>query len=208
MDPLKKQQIDWVKAVMAYLGLKSANQLAELIDTNPANIQRPLSDNYKGKFGIETLTKIAQAANLQIMQFPSRQGSFAEPEATPFLYDSGADAIGSNLDRAVRELCKGRNGRDPWVMRNYALESSGILPGDILIVDMNVTPKPKDIVCAQLYQWSQMQAETIFRVYEPPFLIGNSMRYGTSKPIMVDGNDVIIRGVVDALFRPRHSEAA
>ena len=32
MDPLKKQQIDWVKAVMAYLGLKSANQLAELIE--------------------------------------------------------------------------------------------------------------------------------------------------------------------------------
>lgn len=208
MDPLKKQQIDWVKAVMAHLGVKSANQLAELAGTNPANIQRPLSENFKGKFGLDTLAKIAQAANLQVMQFPNRPPGLAESEAAPFVYDQDGDAIGSNLDRAVRELCRGRNGRDPWVLRSYALEQSGVLPGDVAIVDMNIQPRPKDIVCAQIYNWSTMQAETVFRVYEPPFLLSNSVRYGTTRPLMVDGHDIVIRGVVDTLVRPRRSEAA
>lgn len=204
MDPIKKQQIEWVEAVMAYLGATSANQLAKLAGVNPANIQRPLSENYKGKFGIDTLTKIGAAANLRPMEFPARQNGFKEEEATPFVYDQRADAIESNVDRAVRELCRGRNGRDPWVMQSNALELSGILPGDILIVDLNLQPRPKDIVCAQIYQWNQMRAQTLFRVYEPPYLMTNSLRFGVQKPVPVDGDHVIIRGVVDGIFRRRH----
>ncbi|MCW5697945.1 MAG: hypothetical protein KIS96_14590 [Bauldia sp.] len=205
---MKQQQIDWVKAIMAHLGVTSANALALLAGINPANIQRPLSENYKGKFGVDTIAKIAAAAKVRPMEFPNRPSGLAEPEASQFVFDMGKDAIDSNVDRAVRELTRGRNGRDPWVIHSHALELSGILPGDVVIVDLNMQPHPKDIVCAQIYQWSTMRAETVFRVYEPPYLLTNSMRFGTSKPLLVDGNEVIIRGVVDGLFRRRAAEAA
>lgn len=204
MDPVKKEQIEWVRAVMSYLGVPSANQLAAMAGVNPANIQRPLSANYKGKFGAATIARIAAAANLRPMEFPSRPAGMDEPEAAPFVFETGQDAIDSNIDRAVRELTRGRNGRDPWVMRSYALEMSGILPGDVLIVDMNLQPKPKDIVCAQLFGRGGSGAETVFRVYEPPYLMANSMRYGIQKPVPVDGEDVVIQGVVDGMFRRRH----
>lgn len=206
MDTVKQEQIEWVRAVMAHLGVASANALAVMAGVNPANIQRPLSPGYKGKFGVDTIAKIAAAANLRPMEFPGRPGGLSEAETVPFRYDA-IGALESNIDRAVREMCKGRNGRDPWVMRSHALEGSGILPGDILIVDMNLQAKPKDIVCAQVYQWAQHKAETVFRVYEPPYLLVNSPRYGTQRPLVVDDRDVMVRGVVDAVLRRRSGAA-
>lgn len=207
MEPVKAQQVEWVKAVMSYLGVKSANALALLAGVNPANIQRPLSPGYKGKFGPDTIHAIARAANLRPMQFPNRPAGLGEADAVPYVFAPNANAIDANFDRAVRELTMGRNGRDPWVMRSYALETSGIMPGDVLIVDLNLQAQPKDIVCAQLYQWSKMDAETVFRVYEPPYLLLNSARLGTARPIAVDGNDVVIRGVVDGVLRRMRSAA-
>jgi hypothetical protein len=202
MDPVKKQQIEWVRAVMSYLGVPSANRLAELAGVNPANIQRPLSDNYKGKFGATTIARIAEAANLRPMEFPSRPAGMNEAEAQRYVYESAGDINEGNVERAVRELCRGRNGRDPWVMRSHALELSGIVPGDVLIVDMNLQPKPKDVVCAQIY--SGHTAETVFRIFEPPYLVTHSLRFGTQKPVPVDGEEVVIRGVVDVILRRRH----
>lgn len=203
MDPVKKEQIEWVRAVMGYLGVPSANQLAELAGVNPANIQRPLSANFKGKFGAATIARIAAAANLRPMEFPSRPAGLDEPEAAPYVFAADQDAIESNFDRAIRELTRGRNGREPWTMRSYALEMSGVLPNDVLIVDLNLQPKPKDIVCAHIFGRNG-GAETVFRIYEPPYLMTNSMRYGIQKPVPVDGADVVIQGVVDGIFRRRH----
>lgn len=204
MDEVKREQIDWVKAVMSHMGMPSANALAVAAGVNPANIQKPLNPNYKGKFGVDTIAKIAAAAGLRPMEFPGRPDGMNEAEAAPFIYDETADAIGANFDRAIREMTRGRNGRDAWVMKSFALEMSGILPGDVLIVDMNLQPRAKDIVCAQLYQWTAGRAETVFRIYEPPYLVMNSLRFGTTKPVPVDGQDVLIKGVVDGVLRRRH----
>lgn len=197
----KDQQLAWIRAVMAHLGI-SANELAKRARIAPSTIQRPLNDpQWASTLSGLTLAKVAAVANLQPLEFPSRAGGFGEPEASPFQYDKEADAIGSNIDRAVREMVRGRNGRDPWVVHTRLLEMSGILPGDILIVDLNMQPRPKDIVCAQIYQWAIGKADTVFRVYEPPYLLTNSGT--TTRPVPVDNQDVVIRGVVDGLIRPR-----
>lgn len=205
-DPVKKEQIDWVRAVMAHLGLTSANQLAERAGINPANIQRPLSENFKGKFGVNTIAAIARAANLRPMEFPNPGIGFPETEAVPFVYGEHSDAIASNIDRAVRELTRGRNGRDAWVIKSRAVQASGFLPGDIAIVDLNLSPAAQDVVCAQIYNWSSMRSETVFRVYQPPYLMTNSLRFdGVDKPLLVDGQNIVIKGVVDGMVRARRA---
>lgn len=204
MSDMKKDQLDWVTAVKAYLGVSSNNALAVKAGLDPSLVQKPFNPNYKGKFGADTLQKIADAAGLRVMEFPTRPAGMQETEAARFVYDTSANAIDSNIDRAVRELIRGRSGRDPWVNRSHALELAGILPGDILIVDMNLQPRPKDVVCAQIYSRGGVSAETVFRIYEPPYLVTQSLRYGTQKPVPVDGNDVVILGVVDGMLRRRH----
>jgi hypothetical protein len=208
MNSVLEQQLAWVRAVMAHLGDISANELAKRAGFNPSTLQRPMNaPDWKNALSGRTLAAIGKVANLKPMEYPTRPAGFGEAEAVPFVYDERSDTIEANVDRAVRELTRGRNGRDPWQIRSHALELSGILPGDIVIVDLNMQPKPKDIVCAQLYEWSHMKAETVFRVYDPPYLMTNSMRFGVQKPLLVDDNRVAIKGVVDVVLRRRQLAA-
>lgn len=208
MNETLDQQLDWVRADMKHLGV-TANGLATRAGFRASTIQKPLNDpDWPHALSGTTLAKIARVAGVKPMEFPNRPTGSGEAEATAFVFGEVSDAIGSNIDRAVRELTRGRAGRDPWVLHSYALESSGYLPGDILIIDRNITPAPKDVVCAELYQWTGSKAETVFRLYEPPYLLTNSVRVGIQKPLLVDNDHVVIKGVVDGLVRPRHVAAA
>lgn len=207
MQDAKQEQLEWVKAVMDHLGVRSKNALAVIAGVEPSLIQKPFNPNYKGKFGADTLKKIADAAHLRVMEFPGRPGGLGEGDASPFVYNESENTLERNFDRAVRELTAGRNGRDAWVMGNHSLELSGVMPGDVLIVDMNLAPRPRDIVCAQLYDNARGRADTVFRIYDPPFLLVNSIRLGPHKGLMVDNDQIAIRGVVDAVLRRRTAAA-
>lgn len=202
MNTSKEEQVAWVKAVAAHLGV-SLTELARRARIAPSTLQRPVNDPaFPGMISGRTMAAVAQVANLNVMEFPGRMRGLAENDATPFLYDEKNDAL-DNVNRAVRELVRGRNGRDPWVMKSYALELAGVMPDDIMIVDLNRQPRPRDIVCAQIYDWSGMKSETVFRLYEPPYLVTHSMRAGIEKPLAVDDSTVLIKGVVDAVLRAR-----
>jgi SOS-response transcriptional repressor LexA len=93
------------------------------------------------------------------------------------------------------------------VLRSRSLESAGYMPGDILMVDLNGRPEPGDVVCAQIYDRSG-KAETIFRIYEHPFLVAATLDGRLMKPHLVDNDRVVIRGVVIASLRERRAVAA
>lgn len=200
MSTSKEEQVAWVKAVQMHMGI-SLTELARRARIAPSTLQRPVNDaEYHGMISGRTMAAVAAVAGLNVMEFPARMRGLAEADATPFTYDDRNDAA-DNLNRAVRELVRGRNGRDPWVMRSYALEMAGVLPGDIMILDMNRQAKPRDIVCAQIYDWSGSKSETVFRLFDPPYLMTHSIRTGIEKPVAVDNATVIIKGVVVAVLR-------
>lgn len=61
-----------------------------------------------------------------------------------------------------------------------------------------------DIVCAQAYDWSNpRETETLWRIYERPFLVAATRDAAFRKPVLVDGDKIIIKGVVTAIFRAR-----
>lgn len=202
MQHSKDEQVAWITAVREHLGV-SLTELARRAKIAPSTLQRPVNDPaFPGMISGRSIAAVAQVAGLRPMEYPARMRGLAEADASPFRFEDPNDAA-DNLNRAVRELVKGRNGRDAWVMKSYALELAGVMPGDILIVDLNLTPRPRDIVCAQIYDWSGMKSETVFRIYEAPYLLTHSMRANVEKPVAVDNSTVIIKGVVDVVLRSR-----
>ena len=120
-----------------------------------------------------------------------------EPEGA--LYQAG----GSDLSEMVKMMRAGRNGVDPWVLKTRSLETAGYMPGDVVLVDLNTPAKSGDVVCAQIYH--RGVAETVFRIYEEPFLVAATFDPAKFKPLLVDNSRVVIRGVVTASLRDRRA---
>ncbi len=105
---------------------------------------------------------------------------------------------------ALRDaLWPGRANADLWQVKSRALELAGYLPGDFVVVDLDRAPAGGDVVCAQVYDWDTRTAQTILRLYEPPFLMPASQSALFRKPEIVDDDRVVIKGVVVASARQR-----
>ena len=125
-----------------------------------ARLAQPTITTFLNKAGVahalsaRTVAAIESATGMRYGPNP-RPAGFRESEATP-LDPAG---MGADLD-FVAAATAGQPGVDPWALRSRALETAGVLAGDILIVDLNAQPRGGDIVCAQIYDWARSRAET------------------------------------------------
>lgn len=200
----REQQKAWVRA-MARLKQMSPSALATEAGIVPSTLNRFLNNpNATHKLSNETLGAIAEVAGVRPMEYPDRRPSgFGETEAEPYRFD--APGLDPAFERAIRVLCQERTGRDPWILKHWGLDAIGYMPGDVVIVDLNLRPVQGDVVCAQVYDWARDRAETLMRVFDPPFLLSASTRLGVQKPLMVDDESVTIKGVVTNMMRPRRA---
>jgi hypothetical protein len=127
---------------------------------------------------------------------------FREAEAA--VYDP---MPGDPLAEAVRAFVAGRDHLIPWELKTRALEPAGFAPGDVLIMDLNGTATPGDVVCAQIYDWQASRAETVFRIYEPPYLVGAG-EDTWRKPLAETDRAVAIKAVMLMSFRRRTARGA
>lgn len=202
MVDTRREQQEWIRAVVQHLGV-TASELARRANRAPSTINRFLNDpDYDGILSPPVIADIAKVASIKPMEFPGRRAGFGEVEAVPFEPPENVSAIDGSI-RAIRELCSARAGRDPWRMQSAVLDMAGILPGDVIIVDLNKRPKSGDLVCAQVYDWRAKTADTIMRLYDAPFLVSQSHTMPSAKPLMVDDETVVIKGVIDAVLRVR-----
>ena len=207
MMPSREEIQAWVRAVLAWKGW-TATEFARRAGVVPSTLNRFLNDpDATHSLSRKTIQLLERQAGLAFMEMPGagrRPAGFAEADAAPF--DGGSrDQL---VDNAVRELIRGRNGIDAWVLRSRALETAGYLPGDILLIDLNARAVARDAVCAQIYDWSTGKAETVMRIYQPPYLVGASLDERFQKPLMVDDDVVAIKGVILTSMRARRSEIA
>ncbi len=122
----------------------------------------------------------------------------AEPEALAY----SVSARGGDLDRAIAAFIGGIVA-DAWQLRTRAIELAGYLPGDIVVVDRNLEPRPGDVVVAQTEAARPRDVTTIWRIYAPPVLMPASAERSLL-PTPLSG--AIPMGVVIALFRdPRRT---
>lgn len=195
----------WLKAVLEKTGLDPTG-LAHKAGVHPSTLTRFVNNenvthdlSRRTISGIEKVTGIAYGEH----RVRPRVLQVSEPEAQAYVIDSPDND--RRIDEAVRYLLQAQNGLDPWRLKSRALELAGYLPGDVLIVDLNAEPEDGDAVVAQNYEGG---TETIFRLYQKPYLVAAAVDRVPRRPLLVDDDSVMIRGVVIAMFRPRKGHLA
>lgn len=204
-DRLREAQRRWLSKVIDETG-KTPTEIARLGGINPSTLTRFRNDaRHGGALSPVTIGVISERTGIPIDPEalsrplpPARPGGFREREAEPYVASSG-----DPLADAVTSFIAGRVGVDPWTLRTRALEYEGFRPGDVVIVNLNGTPRPGDVVCVQIYDFANGRAQTVFRLYEPPFLIGSGPDEAVRKPRRADEDSVAIKGVVEMTFRRR-----
>ena len=183
----------------------SQSELAARAGIDPSTLSRFLTGSRHGHaLRDTTLRKIEAVTGLAFGGGPSPDpmpAGMAEAEATPL---SGDDR--SPLAAIVAALSQGRRNIDPWRLNSRALEGAGYRPGDTLLVALDETPLAGDVVCAQIYDWASSKAETVFRLFQPPYLVAATSDPVLMRPHVVDGHQVQIRGVVTHSLRGRPSD--
>lgn len=118
-------------------------------------------------------------------------------------YDSAAPGIEPTVVKFVQLMTKDRPNVAPWWLKTRALEGLGYMLGDLVITDATVPPQAGDAVCAQVYDLRTGSAETVFRVFEPPYLIAFHGDASLRKPLLIDNERVIVMGTVTDSLRTR-----
>ena len=108
----------------------------------------------------------------------------------------------STLPRALGMAPEALERLHVWTLDSPALEGAGLRRGDVLLVDRDRTPAPGDIVCAALLGAGRSQ--TVFRLYQPPFLLTANLDETLRDPLLIDRARVRIDGVVCGLVRALH----
>ena len=203
VDAAARRQRLWLEAAIERARL-TPTAFARQINVGAQTITRKLDPDNTALLDLRTIAKISQFSGLppptnwtdDVEEVPS----FREPEAAPYVA-APRDAMA----KPVADFIAGRPGVDPWVLNTRALEYKGYLPGDILIVDSTIVDRaqPQDIVCAQVYDSQLGTAETVWRIYAPPFLIAAGPVPALQEPLSLSDRAVAVRGVVLMMFRRR-----
>lgn len=189
-----RQHRDYLRRVIAHMR-KPPTRIAKEVGVAPSTLTRLLNEDSTATLHARTISRLREYSGVSFFggdsSAPATFRGLAE-DATPFDAKNADPAVAA----AIKALVGGRKAADPWTIRTRALDRMGYLPGDIVIVDLGRRPEAGDAVCAQVYDWRRAAAETVMRVYDPPYLLEASLDEKLRKPLVVDNEQVIIKGVL------------
>lgn len=200
---------NWFKTQQKKSGLNSFD-LGELIGRDRTVISRIVNGHQKPT--LEQAKIFANAFNEDLPVVLEKLGladkttaqsvspGFNESDAAAWIPQGGADADNKAI---ANSLGANRPGVDVWQIKKNILPVLGYIKDDYIIVDTHKAERaqPGDIVLAQVYDNTKGTASTILRRYEPPVLLPPTTDPDNQKVHVVDGINVVIRGVVWASWR-------
>ncbi|HEY1736365.1 MAG TPA: hypothetical protein VGG12_06955 [Methylovirgula sp.] len=183
----------WIRGIETRFRVR-VQEIAARATLNPSTVYR--LKKLKVNPDLRSLRQIAEAFDLVIPgegTVLKGHNGFAEGDVAPLLgYDQNTDEKPPERDQS------------DWLINNRALDLAGCLPGDIVRMDMRVSPRPGDIVIAQVYEMDLGTAKTLIRLFAPPYLMIRSTDPTVNeKPLYVDQERVAIMGTVVSLRRQR-----
>lgn len=177
----------WLRRVMQQTGLK-ASPLAKAAGLAPSTLLRALDEHGGSSLERASILKIMKTFKVPGPdEAEARPMGFSELELLPYL---------------LQPLPPLEPNQYVKVVNTRALELAGYMIGDLATLDMAATPVGGDAVEAQVYGGGA--AHTVFRIYDPPYLVARSADPTISaKPLLVDGDHVRIAAVVVSSVRKR-----
>jgi len=202
-ETLRTKQREWLLRLVADHRIKPT-PLAKLAGVAATTITRKLYDPDDTAILTDlVIARICEALNVQPPNFLADDAPAARPrgfsDGDAALYDADGETPTARLVSAAI-----RPGLDPWELKTEALSNAGFRPGDILLMDINATPHPGDVVCAQVYDWNAPQnTRTVFRFFEPPFLVADGPGEEFRRPLLIDNQSVVVKAVMLGSIRAR-----
>ena len=199
---LQRDTKEWIRAVASHMNL-SLSDLALKSGLAASTVTRYANDTTNTATVTQrTIEAIEAYSGVPRNTMPGgRRPGLAEPDALPF--ELARTDVAEWIGNAIAAIKAGRNGVDAWIMKSWSLDLAGVLPGDVVVMDMNRRARAGDVVCAQVYDYASGSAETVIRRYDPPYLTSHSGKLGPQKPLQVDDDTVAVRGVMVGLMRSR-----
>lgn len=185
---------DWLAYLKAQHKLRSDREIATRSGISPTTIYRWLDEDATFVMSLSKLTKVADAfgETLPAGLVEGDATGFSEAELSPFLSEVSAPPKTPDHN----------HGR--WQLNSLVLNLEGFRPGDILDFRLGEKAQRGDIVVAQIRDTKRGTAETVLRLYQPPFLLTRSSDESVDpSPVMVDDENVYIMGVFDMMVRRR-----
>ena len=209
---IQARQRDWLRSLINTTGL-APSALANGAGVSESTLTRLVNKrDYTGTLSPETVERIVTAYRVpgpEGFQSSLRRGGAPAgfSEAAPVDFSGVRD----ELALIVKAILRGRNDVHTWRLQTTALEGAGFLPGDLVFVQEiseGQMPRAKDAVCAQVVDYQRGMAETVWRIYDPPFLVGAGLDRTAYKPLIVDNERVKVAGIITESFRPLAAGAA
>ncbi|GHF33130.1 hypothetical protein GCM10017056_00670 [Seohaeicola zhoushanensis] len=149
--------------------------------------------------GVSLADVLAHAGVLEDEEAQQLAPSYSESDVAPYVPRPAEAAKFAAIARALGENSAELN---LWRVKGLALSLAGYLPGDFLLVDATRSElvRSGDVVIAHKYGRNGDYA-TLLRRYEPPVLISASGDPTEQRVDVVDGRNVVIRGMVIACWR-------
>jgi len=176
---------------------RTLTEIAREAGLNHSTLTRFFNNpSHKGVLDALTIQRVADVTGIPPT---AEEGFAADSDAEPF------DARGGDgFSEIVRNLLARRPGAEALILHTTAVELAGYLPNDLVIVDPRTPPRNGDLVRADVSDRRGNQ-ESVWRIYDAPYLVSASTNATFRKPLVVDGDLVKIRGSV--VFSVRHRAA-
>lgn len=203
----------WFKAQQKRVGV-TAEEIAKRMGRTRANVSHIL--NGRQRMSLEWAQAFADVLQVPLAQVIEKAGiaepavartlspGFAESDAVAWTpqHEPNRSLVSQSL-RIAEALGADRPGIDAWKIKARSMALAGLLPGDFALVDTHQSERVKagDVVLAQVYDNNAGTAATVIRRFEPPVLIAASCDPADARVHVVDGNNVVIRGKIIAIWR-------
>lgn len=198
----KPDQRGYVLKVLERTGWNQT-ELAKRAGLDPSTLSRFLTAAPGTQaLRVSTINRIAQVSGIALqggspLAAAPAEG-MAEPEALPLTTGHATLAV------AMLEILRAGSGPvDAWQLQSRSLELAGYRAGDVLFVRLGAPPLKGDVVCAQVYDWLSNRTETVFRLFEPPYLIAATADVSLLRPLTLEDEKVVVKGVVLHTLRSR-----
>lgn len=201
----------WFKARQRELGVT-----ADMIADARGRDRSVISKIYSGKqrMTLEWAQAFADVLNVPVTEVLERAGvvdaqrsqamrpGFAESDAA--LYTAPEPEMRRTLSHA--EAFGGtRPGIDIWCVKELSMALMGYRPGDFILVNSHLSERAAngDVVVAQVYDNAIGSAKTVLRRIDTPVLVAAHPDPEQARAYVIDGVNVVVRGVVTASWRIR-----